>query len=186
MDATRLFVILAATYHEGTGDIAVIESIWPNIELALQWIDQYGDVDGDGFIEYARHSPKGVVHQGWKDSKDAVFHADGTLADGPIALCEVQRYVYAAKCRAAELTTLIGNTARADELRRQTQILLESFEQLFWCEDLSTYALALDGAKHPCRLRTSNAGHCLFTEIASTPHAERTARSLMSPDCRNL
>jgi glycogen debranching enzyme len=182
VDATPLFVILAAAYYERTGDIAFIESIWPNIELALQWIDRSGDVDGDGFIEYARHSPKGLVHQGWKDSKDAVFHADGTPADGPIALCEVQGYVYAAKRRAAELATLLGNTARADELKRQARILRERFEQLFWCEDLSTYALALDGAKHPCRVRTSNAGHCLFTGIASTPHAERTARTLMSEE----
>jgi glycogen debranching enzyme len=182
VDATPLFVILAAAYYERTGDIAVIESIWPNIELALQWIDRYGDVDGDGFVEYARRSPKGLVHQGWKDSKDAVFHADGALADGPIALCEVQGYVYAAKRRAAELATLLGNTARADELRRQAQTLQENFEQLFWCEDLSTYALALDGARHPCRVRTSKAGHCLFTEIASTPHAERTARTLMSEE----
>jgi glycogen debranching enzyme len=182
VDATPLFVILAAAYHERTGDVAFIESIWPNIELALQWIDRYGDVDGDGFVEYARHSPKGLVHQGWKDSKDAVFHADGAPADGPIALCEVQGYVYAAKRRAAELATVLGQTGRAEELARQAQALQERFERIFWCEELSTYALALDGRKHPCLVRTSNAGHCLFTEIASAPHAERTAHTLMSED----
>ena len=113
VDATPLFVILAAAYYERTGDQAFIESIWPSIELALQWIDRYGDVDGDGFVEYARRSPKGLVHQGWKDSKDAVFHADGTLVDGPIALCEVQGYVYAAKRGAAEIAAMLGDTARA-------------------------------------------------------------------------
>src|SRR5919197_749807 len=111
--------------YERTGDLALIESIWPNIELALRWIDRYGDVDGDGFVEYARHSPKGLVHQGWKDSKDAVFHADGTLADGPIALCEVQGYVYAAKRRAAELAAMLGGLARAQDLMRQAQALQE-------------------------------------------------------------
>jgi glycogen debranching enzyme len=182
VDSTPLFVILAAAYHERTGDAAFIESIWRNIELALQWIDRYGDVDGDGFVEYARRSPKGLVHQGWKDSKDAVFHADGTLADGPMALCEVQGYVYAAKRRAAELATLLGEAGRAEELTRQAQALQERFEQTFWCEELSSYALALDGQKKPCLVRTSNAGHCLFTEIASAPHAERIAHTLMSQD----
>jgi glycogen debranching enzyme len=151
VDATPLFVILAAAYNERTGDVAFIESIWPNIELAMQWIDRYGDGDGDGFVEYARHSPKGLVHQGWKDSKDSVFHADGMLADGPIALCEVQGYVYAAKRRAAELATLLGETRRAEELTRQARTLQERFEQIFWCEELSTYGLALDGRKHPCK-----------------------------------
>jgi glycogen debranching enzyme len=176
VDSTPLFVVLAAAYHERTGDVAFIESIWPNIELALQWIDRYGD----GFVEYARRSPKGIVNQGWKDSKDAVLHADGALADGPIALCEVQGYVYAAKHRAAELATLLGETARAGELTRQALALQERFEQIFWCEELSTYALALDGQKRPCRVRASNAGHCLFTEIASASHAERTAHTFMS------
>jgi glycogen debranching enzyme len=179
VDATPLFVILAAAYYERTGDQAFIESIWPNIELALQWIDRYGDVDGDGFVEYARRSPKGLVHQGWKDSKDAVFHADGTLADGPIALCEVQGYVYAAKRGAAETAAMLGDTARARDLLRQAQALQERFTQVFWSAEFATYALALDGQKHLCRVPTSNAGHCLFSEIASTEHAERTAHTLM-------
>jgi Glycosyl transferases group 1 len=119
VDATPLFVILAAAYHERTGDVAFIESIWPNIESALRWIDRYGDVDGDGFVEYARHSPKGLVQQGWKDSRNSVFHVDGTMADGPIALCEVQGYVYAAKRRAAELAALLGKMGQAEELMRQ-------------------------------------------------------------------
>jgi len=182
VDATPLFVILAAAYYERTGDVPFIEAIWRNVELALQWIDRYGDVDGDGFVEYARHSPKGLAHQGWKDSQDSVFHADGALADGPIALCEVQGYVYAAKRRAAELATVLGEKGRAEELRRQAQALQEHFEQVFWCEELSTYAVALDGTKRPCLVRTSNPGHCLFTEIASAQHAERVAHTLLSQE----
>jgi glycogen debranching enzyme len=182
VDATPLFVILAAAYYDRTGDRAFIESIWPNIEAALQWIDRYGDTDGDGFVEYARRSPKGLVHQGWKDSKDAVSHADGTLADGPIALCEVQGYVYAAKRRAAEAAAMLGDIARAQDLMRQAQTLQERFTQVFWCAELATYCLALDGQKRPCRVRASNAGHCLFTEIASPAHAGRTARTLMGED----
>jgi glycogen debranching enzyme len=182
VDSTPLFVILAAAYYERTGDQAFLESIWPNIELALQWIDRYGDVDGDGFVEYARRSPKGLVHQGWKDSKDAVFHADGTLAEGPIALCEVQGYVYAAKRGAAETAAVLGDLARAQDLMHQAQTLQERFTQAFWCADLATYALALDGQKRPCRVRASNAGHCLFSEIASGAHAERTARTLMGEE----
>jgi glycogen debranching enzyme len=147
VDATPLFVILAAAYYERTGDQAFIESILPNIELALQWIDRYGDIDGDGFVEYARRSLKGLVHQGWKDSQDTVFHADGTLADGPIALCEVQGYVYAAKRGAAEIAAMFGDTARSQDLLRQAQALQARFTEVFWCAELETYALALDGQK---------------------------------------
>jgi glycogen debranching enzyme len=182
VDATPLFIMLAAAYYDRTGDHTLLESIWPNIELALQWIDRYGDVDGDGFVEYARHSPKGLVHQGWKDSKDSVFHADGALADGPIALCEVQGYVYAAKRRAAELAAILGDSHRAQDLLAQAQTLQERFRQVFWCAELATYFLALDGQKRPCRVRTSNAGHCLFTEIASAAHAERIAYTLVRED----
>ena len=182
IDATPLFVMLAEAYYERTGDRFFIESIWPNIERALQWIDTYGDVDGDGFVEYCQRSPKGLVQQGWKDSKDSVFHVDGMLADGPIALCEVQGYVYAAKRRASELAAMLEHTARAGELLRQAQALQERFEQAFWCEELSTYALALDGRKRPCRVRASNAGHCLFTEIASQHLARRTGQTLLGKD----
>lgn len=182
VDATPLFVILAAAYYERTGDRSFIESIWPNVQSALQWIDMYGDADGDGFVEYHRRSPKGLVHQGWKDSKDAVFHADGSLAEGPIALCEVQGYVYAAKRLAAGLAAALGDQQRASDLQRQADLLQEQFNRTFWCEELSVYALALDGRKRPCRVRTSNAGHCLFAEIASAPQAQRTAQTLLEDD----
>ncbi len=153
VDATPLFVLLAGAYYERTGDRPFVESIWPNLEAALRWIDDYGDVDRDGFVEYARSNPQGLVHQGWKDSHDAIFHADGSSAAGPIALCEVQGYVYAARRAAALLARVLGRARRADELERQAAALRERFEAAFWCDDLDTYALALDGRKRPCRVR---------------------------------
>jgi glycogen debranching enzyme len=168
VDATPLFVMLAGEYFRRTGDRAFLESIWPNVGRALHWIDRYGDRDGDGFVEYLRNSPNGLGNQGWKDSHDSVFHADGMLAEGPIALCEVQGYVYAARLAAAELAEILGDRARADVLRKQAAVLKEQFGRAYWCEDLGTYALALDGAKRPCRVRTSNPGHCLWTGIAET------------------
>jgi glycogen debranching enzyme len=179
VDATPLYVFLAGAYYERTGDRAFIESIWPHIEAALNWMDTYGDTDRDGFVEYFRRSSRGLVQQGWKDSQDSVFHADGTLAEGPIALCEVQGYVYAARRAAAGLAKLLGQPRRAEELSAQADRLQERFAQAFWCEDLSTFALALDGAKRPCRVRTSNAGHCLLTGIARPEHARGTARTLL-------
>jgi glycogen debranching enzyme len=182
VDATPLFVLLAGAYLERTGDRSFIESIWPNIELAVRWIDEFGDLDGDGFVEYQRRSGKGLDHQGWKDSQDSVFHTDGTLAKPPIALCEVQGYVYGARLRAAEIAEALGHHQRAAMLRAEADRLRENFEASFWCEALSTYALALDGRKRPCRVRSSNAGQCLFTGIASAEHASRTAKSLMESD----
>jgi glycogen debranching enzyme len=178
IDATPLFIILAAAYYRRTGDRVFIESIWSNVERALAWINHYGDMDGDGFVEYTRASRHGLIHQGWKDSHDAIFHMDGASAEGPIALCEVQGYVYAAKLAAAELAELLGDRTRAQELRKQARSLFRRFEESYWCEDLSTYALALDGKKQPCRVRTSNAGHCLFAGIASGDHARRVAATL--------
>jgi glycogen debranching enzyme len=182
VDATPLFVLLAGAYYERTGDRPFLEGIWPNIERALRWIDVSGDSDGDGFVEYLRRSPTGLVQQGWKDSHDSVFHADGTLAHGPIALCEVQGYVYEARRRAAELAAVLGHVRRAEELDRQAETLRERFEHAFWCEELGTYALALDGDKRPCRVRASNAGHCLFTGIAGRDRARRAAETLLADD----
>jgi glycogen debranching enzyme len=179
VDATPLFVMLAGAYYERTGDRTFCESLWSHVERALSWIDTYGDRDADGFVEYFRLSPKGLVQQGWKDSQDSVFHADGTLAEGPIALCEVQGYVYAAKRAAAELAAVLGHRVRAAELLHQAQMLQENFERVFWLEELSTYALALDGKKRPCQVRSSNAGHCLFTGIAGKDHARRVVDTLL-------
>jgi glycogen debranching enzyme len=181
-DATPLFVLLAGAYYERTGDRAFIESLWPHVEAAMEWIDRYGDRDGDCFVEYHRQAADGLIHQGWKDSDDAIFHADGTLAPSPIALCEVQGYVYAARRAATALAVLLGQPERAANWARQAEELRERFEQAFWCEELSTYALALDGNKRPCQVRTSNAGQCLTMGIASLERARRVARTLLSPD----
>jgi glycogen debranching enzyme len=182
VDATPLYVLLAGAYYERTADRAFLQSIWPNIQAALEWIDRWGDPDGDGLIEYRRQCASGLLHQGWKDSDDAVFHADGTLAEGPIALCEVQGYVYAAWRAGAALATMLEHPQLADQLTRKAEQLQKRFEQAFWCQELSTYALALDGDKRPCRVRTSNAGQCLFTGIASPEHARQVAGTLLDTE----
>ncbi len=181
-DATPLFVVLAAAYLERTDDTRFIEHLWPAIDRALEWIDRYGDLDGDGFIEYARLSPDGLVHQGWKDSHDAVFHAGGELAEGGIALCEIQAYVYAAWRGATTLASVAGQPARAAEYAQRAAAMAERFDAAFWNEALGTYVLALDGAKRQCAVRTSNAGHALFTGIATRSRAGAVTRALMSPE----
>lgn len=178
VDATPLFVLLAGAYYERTGDIAFIKSIWHAIERALQWIDEYGDVDGDGFVEYMRQTATGLAQQGWKDSHDSVFHADGREAPPPIALCEVQAYVYAARRHAAALAQALGRSDIAEGLSRRAETLRERFEDAYWDEELSTYVLALDGNKRPCRVVTSNAGHALFGGIARAERAARVAKVL--------
>ena len=179
VDATPLFVGLAGAYYERTGDLEFIRSIWPNIRSALQWIDQYGDKDGDGFVEYARYSEKGLAQQGWKDSHDSVFHSDGRLADAPIALCEVQGYVYEAKLRAAQLAHLLGEHAFAQNLESEAHQLKDRFNKVFWCEQIGTYALALDGRKKQCAVSSSNAGHALWSGIATPEYAARVAGQFM-------
>jgi glycogen debranching enzyme len=182
VDSTPLFVVLAGLYLLRTGDEALVRDLWPSIERALQWIDNWGDLDGDGFYEYARASEKGLSNQGWKDSHDSVFHADGQLAEGPIALVEVQGYVYLAKQLAAECARRLGLHERAAKLDKEAEALRGRFEDAFWCEDMGLYALALDGAKRPCRVRTSNAGHTLFTGIMRPDRARQTARAMLQPD----
>jgi glycogen debranching enzyme len=182
VDATPLFVMLAGAYFDRTADRPFLEKLWPHIQRALTWIDKFGDVDGDGFVEYARHSHKGLVQQGWKDSNDSVFHSDGKIAEPPIALCEVQGYVYAAKLAAAGLSRVLGDLNGCCELELQAENLRTQFEEKFWCDDLGTYALALDGRKRACRVRTSNAGHCLYAGIASPQRALRVTESLMSAE----
>src|SRR5436190_16908073 len=183
IDATPLFILLTGEYFKRTGDLATVRALWPNVRAALRWIDSYGDPDGDGFVEYHRKNADGLINQGWKDSHDAIFHEDGRMAEGPIALCEVQGYVYAAKRHAAALAAALGDPAASAALLQQAETLREKFEAAFWCEDLSTYALALDGAKRPCRVVTSNAGHALFTGIADAGHARRVAETLLGRAC---
>ncbi|MBB2960381.1 amylo-alpha-1,6-glucosidase [Methylobacterium sp. R2-1] len=182
IDGTPLFVMLAAQYYEVTGDLGTIRAIWPQLKLALEWIDQYGDRDGDGFVEYARETEQGLANQGWKDSHDSIFHADGAMAKGPIALCEVQGYVYAAKRGAARLASLLGEDDLSVRLTGQANTLRENFDRAFWCEEIGTYALALDGAKRQCAVRSSNTGHALFTDIALPERAPRVAAQLLSND----
>jgi len=183
VDATPLFVMLLGEYFVRTGDLDTVRRLWPNVEAALQWIDTSGDPDRDGFVEYHRQSATGLINQGWKDSAVAIFHAGGKLAEGPIALCEVQGYVFAAKRHAAMLALALGDPTTAARLEAEAEILRQKFEAAFWCEELSTYALALDGDKRPCRVVASNAGHALLTGIAAPDRAERVADTLTRVGC---
>ena len=182
IDSTPLFVLLAGRYFERTMDRAAIASLWPNIQAALQWIDRYGDFDGDGFVEYRQRTPEGLSNQGWKDSRDSISHSDGSLAQGSIALVEVQAYVYGARRAAARMARALNDRAMAEQLEREAEDLRKRFEQAFWCEEIGTYALALDGDKNPCRVRSSNPGHALFAGIAPESSAQRVAQALLRRD----
>src|SRR5881394_1848343 len=175
VDSTPLFVMLAGLYVERTDDEQTLRELWPAIEVALGWIDGPGDRDKDGFVEYFRQTDKGLANQGWKDSHDGIFHADGRMATGPIALAEVQGYVFAAKQLAARCAERLGKADLARKLDAEAARLAERFEDAFWCPEIETYALALDGDKEPCRVRTSNAGQILFTGIARSDRASLVA-----------
>jgi glycogen debranching enzyme len=182
VDATPLFVLLAGLYFQRTGDRETVERIWPNIEAALDWIDKFGDPDGDGFVEYQVQAENGLRNQGWKDSGDSIFHANGELVRGPTALCEVQAYVYAAKRTISETAEALGKTDLAAMLNRQAQQLQVRFEAAFWCEELNTYAIALDGKKRPCQVQSSNAGHVMFCGLSSPQRAQAVAKTLLNPN----
>jgi glycogen debranching enzyme len=182
VDSTPLFVALAGLYWQRTRDRETMEAIWPNVLAGLQWIDRYGDRDGDGFVEYGRRRNTGLRNQGWKDSEDSVFHADGRIASGPIALCEVQGYVYLARRTAALLAADLGERRLAGTLEAQAEHLRDQFEATFWREEIGTYALALDGEKRPCEVRSSNAGQLLFTGICRPERAARVAQQLFGRD----
>jgi glycogen debranching enzyme len=180
VDSTPLFILLAGAYFLRTGDRQFLSLIWPNIQSALRWIDIYGDADHDGFVEYARRSNTGLVQQGWKDSNDSVFHSSGQLAEPPIALCEVQAYTYAAKRAAALLASEFGDNDYALQLNLEADTLQQRFEEFFWCEEIGMYALALDGKKQQCKVRSSNAGQTLFCKIGTPDHASRICDQLMT------
>jgi len=183
VDSTPLYVMLAAAYHRRTGDTAFLRTIAPAVERALDWIERYGDSDGDGFVDYARRTPHGLVQQGWKDSHDSVFHEDGTMAEAPIALVEVQAYVYGAWQGAAEIAAALGHRDEVAHWLRKAEALRALFEAAFWDEEMGSYVLALDGHKRPCRVASSNAGHALWTGIVTDPaRARRVADRLMSED----
>lgn len=182
IDSTPLFIWLAGAYFDRTNDLDFIRSIWPNILEAISWMNSYGDLDGDGFVEYLKHSSDGLVQQGWKDSHDSVFHQNGKPAPGPIALCEVQAYVFEAKNQASKLAEKLGDLKLSAKLKTEAETLRENFEKHFWRENIGTYALALDGNKQPCEVKTSNAGQCLFSGLPYRDHANRLVQSLMNED----
>jgi glycogen debranching enzyme len=182
VDSTPLFLVLAGAYYCRTGDLEFIKSIWSNILAALEWMGKYGDVDGDGFVEYQQKSSNGLSQQGWKDSYDSVFYRDGQLAEPPIALCEVQSYVYGAKRAVAQLAEAQGDATSRDRLNAEAAQLKERFAAAFWSPELGAYVLALDGKKKACKVRASNAGHALFTGIAEPEHARTLAATLMNAD----
>jgi len=179
VDSTPLFVMLAGEYLSRTGDVSLMSRLWPNIERAIEWIERYGDRDGDGFVEYGRRNNEGLVNQGWKDSYDSVFHADGKLAEGPIALCEVQGYVYGARRAAAEIGRRLGHITYADRQDAQAEALKIAFNNRFWNDKLGTYAMALDAAKQPCLVRSSNVGHLLLTDIVLPERVGKVVSTLM-------
>lgn len=182
IDSTPLFVMLAGDYLDRTGDRIFIQSIWPNLRAALNWIDEYGDTDRDGFVEYRAKTSRGLAQQGWKDSHDAVFYDDGHIAEPPIALCEVQGYAYAAKLAGAKIARAFDSPEFAQQLMGQAHDLREKFNRDFWDDELGTFVLALDGMKRKCRVKTSNAGHCLFSGIATQEYAGAIAECLLRED----
>ena len=182
VDSTPLFLMLLGTYFKWTGDRVFLQEMMPHAERALTWIDEYGDMDGDGFVEYERRSPRGLDNQGWKDSHNSVVHADGRLAKPPIALAEVQAYVFLAKARMADVFTSLGDHDRAAELTRQADELKARFNEAFWLEDERFYALALDGDKRPVATVTSNPAHGLYCMMVDPERAEDVASRLFKPD----
>jgi glycogen debranching enzyme len=180
VDTTPLFVALAGAYADRTGDLDFIEQLWPNLLAAMDWIEQFGDSNGDGLIDYQRGAETGLANQGWKDSQDSVFHADGSFPEGPIALVEVQGYAYAAYSKMARLAERRGEEDQAGRWRSRARQLQEAVERLYWMEDLETYAIAIDGRGRLCRVRTSNPGHLLFCGLPSPERAHKVTRQLLS------
>ncbi len=181
VNSTPLFLVLLGRYVERTADMETLRELWPAAEAALRWIDGPGDPDGDGFVEYQRETEEGLSNQCWKDSADSVFHRDGRLANGPLALCEVQGYVFEAKRRTAFCARLLGFHERAQQLEAEAERLAARFEESYWLPELDTYALALDGQKEPCRVRSSNAGHLLFSGIVRPDRGAIVSEELLRP-----
>ena len=180
IDATPLWLVLLGETHDWTGDDALVDRLWPNVLRALAWIDDWGDRDGDGFVEYERRAPTGLLNQGWKDSGDAIRWADGTLATGPIALSEVQGYVFDAKRRVARLARARGDYDLADRLESQATDLKRRFAERFILPN-GYIAMALDGSKRVVDTTGSNAGHCLWSGIVDDAHAAAVTDMLGSP-----
>jgi glycogen debranching enzyme len=182
VDATPLFLVLFVETMDWSASDRLHDDIMPAAIRALDWIDDYGDIDGDGYVEYITHRPGGVQNQGWKDSANAVQYEDGSNAIPPIALVEVQGYVYHAKLGMARMLRRRGDVDLAGRLEAQAQDLRSRFNRDFWMEDEQFYALALDRDKRPIRSVTSNAGHCLWSGICEPAKAEAAAKRLIAPD----
>jgi glycogen debranching enzyme len=181
IDATLLFVMLLAQSWRWGADEAVVRSLLPAADAALGWAEEYGDRDGDGFVEYRRATDRGLINQGWKDSFDGVNDAAGRTAEPPVALCEVQGYWYAALAARAELADGVGDPFTAERLRARAEALREKFVDAFWLPEQGWYAVALDGHKRPVDALTSNVGHCLWTGIATDEHAAVLVERLSGP-----
>jgi glycogen debranching enzyme len=184
-DATPLYLVTLHETWKWTGDDQLLRDYRDTALRCLEWIDRYGDIDGDGFQEYRARSAKGYENMGWKDAGDAVVYPDGSQVQQPKALCELQGYVFDAWLRSAEMFEALGETAQATALRAKAKALKERFEQHFWCEDLGFYAFGLDADKRPIRTIASNAGHCLWSGIASRDRAARVVDRLLEPDMRS-
>ena len=182
VDSTPLFLWLMGEYAEVTGDLTIARELWPNIERALEWIDRSGDIDGDGFVKYSRKTPRGLSNQGWKDSFDSISHADGSLATAPIALAEVQGYVYAAYTRISEVAVRLGRIDVSAKLTARAAALKAAFLPAFWVESREMIALALDGDSRPCEVMASNGAHCLATGLVDGEHATAMCTRLLAPD----
>ncbi|MFZ3374676.1 MAG: hypothetical protein WA183_03900, partial [Chthoniobacterales bacterium] len=181
-DATPLYLITLHAAWCCTGDCHLLKRHLSTAERCLDWIDKYGDRDGDGFQEYATRSPAGLENQSWKDSGDALVYPDGTLVKGPKAVCELQGYVYDAWLRMAEIYDALDDGARAAELRAKAAALFVRFNKAFWDEETGFYALALDGEKKKVLSVASNPGHCLWSGIIPPERAGRVVARLMQPD----
>jgi glycogen debranching enzyme len=181
-DATILYIIALLEAWKWLGDDLLFPHHKDVVLRCLDWIDHYGDRDGDGFQEYQTRSEHGYENMGWKDAGDSVVYPDGTLVKGPKALCELQGYVCDAKRRLAEAADYFGNPALAARLRKEATELQQRFEEHFWCEDIGYYAYALDGDKKPVKTIASNAGHLLWSGIVRPDRAERVVRRLLEPD----
>jgi len=181
VDATPLWLMLLDEYQRWTGDDELVDRLWPHALACLRWLDRYGDGDSDGFIEYRRHSRRGLANQGWKDSADSMRHRDGSLGDPPIALVEVQAYAYAARRGVARLARGRGDEALAGREEERAEALRVRFEAAFWMDDAGTYALGLDASKRQIDGLGSNAGHALWSGICSPERAASIARVLTGP-----
>jgi len=182
IDATPLFVVVLGEVYRWGADSDVIAQLLPHADRALAWVDEFGDRDGDGFVEYQRATEQGLANQGWKDSFDGVSFASGRLAEAPIALCEVQGYVYAAFVARAEMARKLGDEQLAVEYEARAAHLKTAFNDRFWLEERGYFAMGLDAEKRPIDSLSSNIGHCLWTGIVDEDKAAETAEHLCGPE----